>query len=323
MKTFPLQRHLPSASSLVLGCMGLGGGWNRDPVGEAEIAQAQAAVEAALDVGITVFDHADIYTHGKAELCFGALLQRQPSLRDRLLIQTKCGIRFADAQGPKRYDLGAAHIEASVNASLQRLRTDHLDLLLLHRPDPLMEPDEVAEVLLRLRGAGKLRHWGVSNMHAGQITRLSRALGEPPRVNQLEMSLLKLDWLEAGTCFNDGQGRNGLVWSDTLETCLDQGVQLQAWGALARGWLSGATPETATAAVARAAEQVRTLALRHEVPAEAVVLAWLMRHPAGIQPVIGTTHPGRIRACAEALRLELTREEWYGLYQAARGLELP
>ncbi|MBH9579124.1 aldo/keto reductase [Inhella proteolytica] len=323
MKTFPLQEHLPQTSRLVLGCMGLGGGWNHDPIGEAEIAHAQAAVEAALDIGIRLFDHADIYTHGKAEQCLGELLRRQPSLRDQLQIQTKCGIRFGDAEGPKRYDLSAAHIQASVEASLRRLNTEYLDLLLLHRPDPLIEPDEVAEALQRLRASGKLRHWGASNMHAGQMSRLSRAMGEPPRVNQLEMSLLKLDWLDAGTCFNDPQGRNGLAWGETLEFCQNQAVQLQAWGAMARGWLSGAAPEGASAAVVRTAERVRTVALRHGVPPEAVVLAWLMRHPAGIQPVIGTTQPARIRACAQAEQLTLTRGEWYGLYETARGVELP
>ena len=146
----PLQRWLPASSPLVYGCMGLGGGWNDAPISEANIAQAHAAVEAALAIGITLFDHADIYTHGKAEAVFGTLLRRDPALRERLLIQSKCGIRFADAGGPSRYDLSAAYIEAAVERSLQRLGVERLDLLLLHRPDPLMEPEEVAEAVLAL-----------------------------------------------------------------------------------------------------------------------------------------------------------------------------
>lgn len=326
MVSFPLREHLPLASRLVLGCMGFGGGWDATPIGEADIARAAAALEAALGVGITVLDHADIYTLGKAEQAFGALFQRQPSLRERVLLQSKCGIRFADGSGPKRYDLSASHVERSVEASLQRLHTDRLDLLLLHRPDPLMQPAEVAEVFSRLHRAGKVRFFGVSNMHAAQVQWLSRHLSLPLVVNQLEMSLLQHDWLEAGTTFNDAQGAaapRAATWTGTLEHCQAQGIQLQAWGALAQGRLSGRPGGEATPAHARTAAQVAAIAQREVVSPEAVLLAWLMRHPAHIQPVIGTADPARIRACAQAAQLALSREDWYALYEAARGRELP
>jgi predicted oxidoreductase len=320
---FPLNRHLPRASRLVYGCMGLGGGWNAEPITAQDVTHARAAVEAALEIGITLFDHADIYTLGKAEQTFGALFKQTPSLRDRVLLQSKCGIRFGDGEGPKRYDLSAAQITASVEAILRRLGTDHLDVLLLHRPDPLMQPAEVAEAVQRLRAAGKLRHLGVSNMHAAQMAWLSSALDQPLVANQLEMSLLKLDWLEAGTCFNDAQGRDGLVWAGTLEHAQQHGIQLQAWGALAKGWFSGAMPADATPAQQRTAALVQMLADRHAVPRESIVLAWLMQHPAQIQPVIGTAQPERIRACGAATRVALSRGEWWQLYEASRGRELP
>jgi predicted oxidoreductase len=301
--------------------MGLGGGWNRDPLNEGDIARAHAAVEAALDIGITQFDHADIYTLGKAEQCFGELFKRQPSLRDRIQLQTKCGIRFADAGGPKRYDLSADYIVEAVEASLRRLGTDRIELLLLHRPDPLMEPDEINNALRRL--GDKIGALGVSNMHAGQLRLLADGLDKPLAANQLEMSLSKRDWIDADTCFNDGQGSSSLAWQDTLQFCQRKGIELQAWGALAKGWYTGATPADAPATTAATAALVRTLAEQHGVAGESIVLAWLLRHPARIRPVIGTAHPERIRACGAAERVNLTRGQWYQLYQTARGQDLP
>ncbi|MCV2349412.1 aldo/keto reductase family oxidoreductase [Paucibacter sp. Y2R2-4] len=313
-----------SSSRLILGCMGLGGGWDSQPLSEADIAKAQAAVEAALSVGITRFDHADIYTLGKAEQSFGELFKRQPSLRARLQLQSKCSIRFADATSPQRYDLSCAHILASVEASLKRLHTDHLEVLLLHRPDPLMEAAELAEAWTRLKAAGKVGRLGVSNMHAAQMRMISAAIGEPLAANQLEMSLLKRDWLDSGTCFNDGQAVPAAsAWGDTLDFCQREGVELQAWGALARGLYSGAAPADAPVAVQATARLVADLAAQQGVSREALVLAWLLRHPAGIQAVIGSSDPARIRACAEAQQLSLSRELWYQLYLSARGRALP
>jgi predicted oxidoreductase len=319
MLNFPLQQHLPGASRLVLGCMGLGGAWSGDALSTGDVQVAQAAVEAALAAGITLFDHADIYTLGKAEQAFGELFKAQPSLRERMLLQSKCGIRFADGDGPGRYELSAAHIERSVEASLLRLHTDRLDLLLLHRPDPLMEPAEVAEAFDRLHGAGKVRHFGVSNMPAAQLAWLQRHCAQPLVVNQLEMSLLAHDWLDAGTTFNDPQAlapSRASGWPELLTHCQQQGTQLQAWGALAKGQLSQGSQHPASAVISRLADQ-------YGVGPEAVLLAWLMRHPARIQPVIGSTNPQRIAACAQASQVAMSRDDWYALYVAARGRPLP
>ena len=303
--------------------MGLGGGWNKDPLRVQDISHAQAAVEAALEIGITLFDHANIYTLGKAEQCFGELFKQRPSLRQQMQLQTKCGIRFADANGPKCYDLSAEHIIEAVHASLRRLHTDTIDILMLHRPDPLMEPDEINEAWRTLSAAGKVRQLAVSNMHAGQLRQLVAALDVPLVANQLEMSLLKTAWLDADTCFNDAQGQSSLVWGDTLNYCQSQNIGLQAWGPLGKGWYSGGAPQDAVPAVAATAQLVRTLADQHGVAPESIVLAWLLKHPARIQAVIGTANPERIRACAEAAHVVLTRGQWYALYQSARGRELP
>lgn len=323
---FPLRARLPAASRLVLGCMGWGGGWNAEPVQETHIAAAHAALDAALDSGICQLDHADIYTRGKAEQCMGELFKRQPSLRQRLILQSKCSIRPADDTDPQRYDLSAVHIERSVEAILRRLHVEQLDLLLLHRPDPLMEPEEVAAAFARLCAAGKVLHLGVSNMAAAQMRSLQASLDQPLLVNQLEMSLAKLDWLEAGVSFNDpqstGQAGRG-DWLDTLDYCRATGVQLQAWGALARGMFSGGLPDSASEAQRQTAQAVRNMAQTQGVSAEAIVLAWLMRHPACIQPVLGSSDPARIRACAQAEALRMGREDWYRLYLLARGQALP
>jgi len=323
-KQYPLNQWLPRASSLVYGCMGLGGAWDQTPVSEVDISRAEAAVEAALAIGITLFDHADIYTLGKAESAFGALLARRGSLRRQILVQSKCAIRFEDKAGPKRYDLSAQHVETSVEGSLKRLGIDSLDLLILHRPDPLVELDELAAVLARMKAAGKYLHLGVSNMHAGQIAWLAQALNQPLVVNQIEFSIGHLDLLEAGTCFNDLQARNNpaaMAWAGTLEHCVQHGIQVQAWGALARGRFSGNIPRHAADEPAHA--MARDMAERYGVSREGLVLAWLMRHPARIQPVIGTSDPQRILACGDANSISLKREDWFALYEAARGRPLP
>lgn len=320
----PLQQHVPTASPLAYGCMGLGGHWDHNPWTEADVDHAQAATEAALEIGVTLFDHADIYTFGKAESVFGALFRRMPSLRDRIVLQSKCGIRFADDEGGKRYDLSGGYIVQAVEASLRRLGTEKLDILLLHRPDPLMQPDEIAEAFQRLRAAGKVSHLGVSNMNAGQMAWLGRALDQPLVVNQLELGLGHLEPIDAGTCFNDRQAgaRPGaLAWADTLEHCQQHGIQLQAWAALARGRFSGDTAQDPADEAGRAL--VHQLAQKHGVSTEGILLAWLMKHPARIQPVIGSANPARIRACGDALRVTLSRPEWYALYEAARGAALP
>lgn len=307
---------------LLYGCMGLGGSWDTTPHGAADIAAAEAAVEAALDSGITTFDHADIYRHGKAEAVFGEVLARAPGLRERIVLQTKCGIRLADGDRPGIYDLRGGSIVRRVEESLGRLRTDVLDVLLLHRPDPLADPEDIADALTSLHRQGLVRSFGVSNMSAAQISTLQSCLGLPLVANQLEMSLLRRDWLEAGVLVNTHEAAANGFPLGTLEHCRANGVRLQAWGALAQGRFTGRQETPAERATA---QLVTSLAEAKGTTPETVLLWWLQRHPARIAPVIGSARPDRVRACGDAARREpeLTHEEWYRLWITARGAALP
>ncbi|MFF6835652.1 aldo/keto reductase family oxidoreductase [Streptomyces sp. NPDC012438] len=307
---------------LLLGCMGLGGSWDTSPYVPADIDAAEAAIEAALESGITGFDHADIYRHGKAEAVFGEVLSRSPGLRERITLQSKCGIQLADGDRPGLYDLRGATIVRKVEESLARLRTDHLDMLLLHRPDPLADPADVGAALESLHRQGLVRRFGVSNMNAPQMARLQAHLGLPLAANQLEMSLLRRDWLEGDVLVNTPASTANGFPTGTVEHCLAHGIALQAWGPLAQGRYSG-RPQTeedrATAAL------VAELAEAKGTTPETIVLWWLQRHPARTVPVVGTTNPDRIRACRDAAATApgLTHEEWYGLWITARGAALP
>ncbi|WP_234318271.1 aldo/keto reductase [Streptomyces sp. NRRL S-244] len=307
---------------LLYGCMALGGGWDTDAYGPADIDEAEAAIEAALDSGIDTFDHADIYRRGKAEAVFGEVLARTPGLRERIVLQTKCGIRLADGDRPGIYDLRGSTIVRRVEESLGRLRTDSVDVLLLHRPDPLADPEDVAAALTSLREQGLVRRFGVSNMNAAQIARLQRHLAFPLVANQLEMSLDRRDWLEDGVLVNTPAAAAGGFPSGTVEYCLEYGVRLQAWGALAQGRFTGRQESPDEHATARL---VRELADAKGTTPETVLLWWLQRHPARIAPVVGSGRPERIRACRDAALREpdLTHEEWYDLWLTARGAPLP
>lgn len=326
MKIMPLEHRGISDSRLALGCMGLGGSWNRADAYTAEhIRQAEEAVEAALSIGITMYDHADIYTVGKAEAVFGQVLKNQPKLREQIVIQSKVGIQLSDGTLPARFNFSKEHILPSVDGILERLGTDYLDILLLHRPDPLMEPDEIAEAFTKLKLSGKVRNFGVSNMSTGQIRFLQRSLPDPIVVNQLEMSLLRHDWVDQGIHVNQKAGLKDNFPEGLMEFMQMENIQIQAWGPLAQGRFSGRPAEKATEAEMNTAALINQIANENETTPEAIVLAWLMKHPARIQPVIGTVNPARIIACQDAVRQSelMTREQWYTLLVSARGANMP
>jgi hypothetical protein len=323
MKNYPLSNYLSNVSPIVYGCMGLGGGWNQNAVSAADISQANRVVDAALDIGINFFDHADIYTFGKAEQVFGQVLAQRKELREQIYIQTKCGIRFEDEAGPKRYDLSAGWISHSVDKSLRQLSCDYLDVLVLHRPDPLMEPEEIATVFHSLRAAGKVRHLGVSNMQHHQMRQLQKFLDAPLVLNQIEMSLQKHDWLDETVYAGNKAGKEINFTPGTLEFCKDEQVQIQAWGSLCQGLYSGQDVSQHSPHIQRTCQLVARLSTEYGVSAEAILLSWLMRHPAMIQPVIGTTNIQRIKACSQATKINLSREHWYALYASAKADELP
>ncbi|MCC2617750.1 aldo/keto reductase [Aestuariibacter halophilus] len=321
--TLPLAKHLPNVSRLAFGCMGLGGSWDNAPVDAEHLRQANEAVDAALEIGINFFDHADIYTRGKAEQVFGQILEQRPTLREAIYLQSKCAIRFADAHNPQRYDFSKHWILQSVDNSLKRLNTEYLDVLLLHRPDPLADPEEVAEAFEQLHSSGKVRHFGVSNMHIHQLQWLQHHLDMPLVANQIEISLLRHDWLDQGVLAGTPQSQHVGFVPGTIEHCQQHGIQLQSWGSLCQGLLSGRDVQDQPDTVKQTAAKVTVLAEHYDVSREAIVLAFLTRHPAGIQPVIGTTHTSRILACGDLEKVTLSREHWYELYLAARGRALP
>lgn len=310
---------------VIYGCMGLGGSWSDEPHGSHHVDQAAAAVQAALDTGITLFDHADIYRSGKSEAVFGEVLAATPGLRERIRLQTKCGIRLNERGLQTHYDLSRDAILERVNGSLERLRTDYVDILLLHRPDPLADPAEIASAVGQLMDEGKVRQLGVSNMSAAQIEALQDRLEAPVVANQLEMSLLKRAWLESQVLVNHPEHLDYSFPHGTLEYCTRNNITLQAYGALARGVYTGAEPDSPTSADAATAELVAGLAGEYGTSGEGVLLGWLMKHPAGIAPVIGTVNPDRIRACGDAARVAqaLTRADWYKLWVTARGSNIP
>jgi predicted oxidoreductase len=284
----------------------------------------RAFLDTANEIGANFFDHANIYSHGRAEEVFGRVLKDRPSLRDQIILQSKCGIRLANqpAGTPFRYDFSHDHIVESVEGILQRLSTDHLDILLLHRPDPLMEGEEVARAFAYLKKAGMVRYFGVSNQNRFQMEYLQSFLPDPLVANQMEMNILHSGFAEAQISVNQNSPLYPAGWEGMVEYCSLKGVSLQAWSPLARGLLSG-RDTSGNERATKTATVVSELSEKYGAPPEAVVLAWLLRHPAGIQPVIGTSKPDRLRACAKAVDLNLSREDWYKLFEAGRGAKVP
>jgi predicted oxidoreductase len=325
MQQIPLPHTTLKGSRLILGCMGLGGGWAPDTLlTKAHEKEARDFLEAGLELGANFYDHANIYGAGRSEEVFGRILKEQPGLRDDLIIQSKVGIRWADnPKGtPQRFDFSRKHILEALEAVLRRLGTDHLEILLLHRPDALWDPEEVAEAFALLKAQGKVRYFGVSNQNRFQMEYLQSFLPDALVANQVEMNLLHSGFAEVGISFNQSAALYPDGWEGTMEYCRMNKVTLQAWSPLARGVLTGDLndrPENVKAAAAL----VRSLAKQHETTPEAIQLAWLLKHPAGIQPVLGTSKPERLRACVKALDVELSREEWYSLFAAGRGRPMP
>ena len=324
LRTLPLNKHGIPASRIALGCMGLGGGWDHEPITLENIKQGHDAVDAALSIGINMFDHADIYTRGKAEKVFGQIFRERPSLREEIILQSKCGIKLMEPGDTSNvFDTSGEHILSSVDGILSRLGTEYIDILLLHRPDPLMDPEEIGAALRQLKATGKVRHFGVSNMSAAQIKLLQAYSDEPFIVNQLDMSLAKIAWLDAVVSVNRSPWKDNTFPEGTIEHCRLENIQIQAWGPLAQGIFSGRTLDNQPQNIVNTAAMVKTLAEEKGTTAEAIVLSWLMTHPAAIQPVIGSVNPQRIIACADADKLELSRKEWYDLYISSRGSQLP
>lgn len=292
------------ASSIALGCMRMSNG----------IQAADTIIRTALEHGIYFFDHADIYGGGESERVFGEVLRQDPSLREKMLIQSKCGI----CRG--YYDASKEHILEAADNILSRLGVDYLDTLLLHRPDALMEPQEVAEAFYTLRKTGKVRYFGVSNQNAAQLRLLSKWMPDELLVNQLQFSL-------AHTLIVD-EGINVNVHSDyaldhdggVLDYCRLHNISIQAWSPFQYGMFEGVFLTSPKYEALNKA--IAEIAAEKGVTDSAIAVAWILRHPAQIQTIVGTMNPVRLKEIAKAMEVELTRQEWYRLYLAA-GNPLP
>ncbi len=326
MQTLPIHEYFPHASRLIYGCMALGGNWQADALSKAHVEEAKQMLDVCLDNGINMFDHADIYGHGLAEAAFGEALKSQSHLREKIIIQSKCGIRFADGkqQAVTRYDFSKEWIIQSVENSLTRLNTDYLDILFLHRPDPLMQPDEVASAFEQLKRSGKVRNFAVSNMNAHQIQLIQSEASVPVIANQIEMSLAQLNWLNEGISANQNTMASVGFNAGTIEHSRLNNIQMQSWGSLAQGLFSGREKlDESNERIRQTSALVRSLAADYQTSAEAILLAFLWRHPMKMQTVVGSSNTSRIAACSLVEAVSLSAEHWYQLYVSARGEALP
>lgn len=296
---------LLDCSSVVMGCMRI----DEMPVKEVE----QLIFTAAL-CNVNFFDHADIYGGGRSEEVFGRALKLHPELREKIILQTKCGI----CNG--YYDFSKKHIIESVEGSLKRLQTDYVDILLLHRPDTLMEPGEVAQAFDKLYSEGKVRHFGVSNQNPMQMELLKKYVKQPLLINQLQLSVKVTGMIDSGFHVNMQNPPSVMHDGSVLEYCRLNGITIQAWSPFQYGFFEGVFlnrdkfPELNGC--------IDRIAFEYGVTNSAVAVAWILRHPANMQVVTGTTNANRFTDICKGADITLTREQWYEIYRAA-GNTLP
>ena len=293
------------ASAVSLGCMRM--------AGKTEY-EVDAVLDAALSQGVNFFDHADIYGGGESEALFGRYLARHPDARAQMILQTKCGIR----QG--FFDFSKEHIIASVEGSLSRLGVDHLDVLLLHRPDALVEPEEVAAAFEELFRAGKVLHFGVSNHNAMQIELLKTAVKRPLCFNQLQFSVTEAGLVSAGLNVNMKNAESVMHDGGLLEYSRIKGMTVQAWSPFQFGFFEGNFVDHEKYPLLNAT--LAKIAERYGISKTGVAAAWILRHPANMQLIAGTMNPLHLRDICAAADITLSREEWYEIYRAA-GHTLP
>lgn len=288
------------ATRIALGCMRMS-----DLKGK----QAEEVVGTALDLGINFFDHADIYGGGLSELRFRDAIKHLNVNRDKMIIQSKCGIREG------YFDFSKEYILSSVDGILERLGTEYLDFLILHRPDVLVEPEEVAEAFTKLRAEGKVKHFGVSNQNLFQMELLQSYLDEPLAVNQLQLSPAHTPMFDAGLNVNMLNKASIEHDDGIVDYCRLKRVTIQAWSPfqidLSRGLFVN-HPD-----YKELNETIAKLAKNYNVSSEAIVIAWILRHPAKMQAIVGSMNPSRLKAIDKANDIALTRKEWYDIYRSA------
>ncbi len=275
---------------------------------------AERLIQTSLESGANFFDHADIYGGGRCEELFAEAIHMNAEVRERIILQSKCGIRRG------MFDFSKGHILAAVDGSLKRLRTEYLDVLLLHRPDALVEPEEVAEAFAQLQSSGKVRHFGVSNQNPMQIQLLQKYLTRPVVANQLQLSITNATMISSGVNVNmenaAAVNRDGGV----LDFCRLHDITIQPWSPFQYGFFQGAF--LGSDKFPELNRKVDEIAARYGVSNTTIAIAWLLRHPARMQPVVGTMNVDRLRDCFKASDVRLSREDWYEIYRAA-GNALP
>ncbi|WP_054859742.1 MULTISPECIES: aldo/keto reductase [Gracilibacillus] len=305
MKKIELGKSGLHASEISLGCM---------RIDQLSIQEASRVIENALDLGIDFFDHADIYGGGKSEEIFADAIQMNPQTREKIVIQTKCGIRKGF------FDFSKEHIISSVDGSLKRLKTDYIDVLLLHRPDALVEPEEVAEAFHELKQSGKVRHFGVSNHNPMQIELLKKYVEQDLIANQLQLSLMFTPMIDAGLNVNMEDDpaivRDGAI----LDYSRLHDMTIQPWSPFQHGFFGGVFVDNDQ--FPELNKKLAEIGEAKGVSKTTIAIAWILRHPAHMQPIVGTMNTERLKEIAKASDVSLTREEWYELYRTA-GNRLP
>ncbi len=293
-----LQLDNMKASQLVFGCM---------RISEMSVEGLEALVKEALQQGVNFFDHADIYGGGKSEELFGEVLKRNPQLRKEMIIQSKCAIRRGE--NINYYDFSKEYILSSVEQSLKRLHTDYLDVLLLHRPDTLMDPKEVAEAFNELYQSGKVKYFGVSNMNSMQMELLGKYLDVRIMFNQLQLSPVHSGMLVSGIYANMKEAPSIDHDGSVLEYCRLQDITIQAWSIMQASWEEGSFMDHPD--YPELNEALQKYADKYGVSKNAIVIAWINRHPANIQPIFGTTSIKHLQEMCEGCKVKLTHEEYY------------
>ena len=308
MRYITLGQDDKELSEIVLGMM---------RIKDKSVKEVEELVETALSVGINAFDLADIYGRGRCEELLGLVLKNRPDLREKMWIQSKCGIRIEEFT---YFDFSKEYILQSVDGILERLQVDYLDSLLLHRPDALMESDQVAEAFDLLYKQGKVRDFGVSNQNPMMMELLKKDVKQPLAVNQLQLSAAFTPGFESGFHVNMEDSQAAMRDGSIFEYCQLHDVVIQAWSVLQFGYFKGNFVGNEKF---QALNQVlERLAIKYGVTSSTIAVSWILRYPAKMQAVVGTTNPKHLREVSQAANFSLTRKEWYEIYLAA-GNNLP
>ena len=300
MRYMKLGRSDLQVPAIAIGCM---------RINALSTTDAERLVQTALEGGVNFFDHADIYGGGTCEELFAKAIHMNSTVREKIILQSKCGIRKG------YFDFSKEHILEAVDNSLKRLKTEYLDVLLLHRPDALVEPEEVAEAFDKLYSSGKVRNFGVSNQNPMQIQLLEKFLNQPIIANQLQLSITNATMISAGLHVNMSDdtaiNRDGSV----LDFCRLKDITVQPWSPFQYGFFEGVFLNNDKFVNLNAV--IDKIAANYEVSNTTIALAWILRHPAHMQPVTGTMNADRLKDCMKAADIYLTREEWYEIFCAA------